>query len=403
MQHHSSSPNTTKPVQTPQTPEDTNALLAARDEINTIDTTLVELLKQRLDCAERIAAYKRAHKLPILDSAREREHLYALYAISPKEHTEEFQTIFELIMELSRNHQAGRKSETPAMLQHIINAQHETANVFPHVARVALQGAEGAYQQLAADKLFNHAQLTYYPHFEDVFDAVEKGECEYGIVPLENSTAGSVTQVFDLMRKHAFSIARTTRLKIDHTLLAKKELPLDEITHIYSHPQALSQCTNFLQTMPHAEIHRVKNTAIAAQMVATSQDTHVAAIASASCADLYKLKVLKVDIQDSDNNYTRFACITKTLEIYPGADRTSLMLTAAHQPGSLYKILRCFYALGINIIKLESRPIVGHDFEFMFYFDIKCPVVAPEFDGLIRALLNVCSDVRYLGSYTEVI
>lgn len=185
--------------------------------------------------------------------------------------------------------------------------------------------------------------------------------------------------------------------------MAKAGSTLENITHIYSHEQALAQSSHFIDTLKHVEIHTVKNTAVAAQMVASSPDSNCAALASKNCAEIYGLDVLKEDVQDSSNNYTRFACIARNLEIFPGADRTSLMLIASHKPGSLYKILATFYTLGINIIKLESRPIPNHDFEFMFYFDISCSPLAPEFARLMETLTQECVEVRYLGSYTEVI
>ena len=150
-------------------------------------------------------------------------------------------------------------------------------------------------------------------------------------------------------------------------------------------------------------MHIVENTAVASKMVSESERTDIAAVASRTCADLYGLEIAKRSIQDNDNNYTRFICISKALEIYPGANRSSLMMIVNHEPGALSKVLSRFYALDINLNKLESRPIPGRDFEFMFYFDIDCPVSAPEFKTLLVSLDDVCEEYRYLGSYTEVI
>ena len=138
-------------------------------------------------------------------------------------------------------------------------------------------------------------------------------------------------------------------------------------------------------------------------MVSQSDRNDVAALASRSCADLYGLRIAEQSVQDNQNNYTRFACISKDLIIYPGADRASLMLVVNHEPGALYNVLARFYALDINLIKLESRPIANRDFEFMFYFDIECPAAAPEFRMLINSLTDVCDEFRYLGSYAEVV
>jgi chorismate mutase/prephenate dehydratase len=204
------------------------------------------------------------------------------------------------------------------------------------------------------------------------------------------------------MMQHDFHIVRTTRVKIDHNLLAKPGTRLEDIHEVYSHEQAITQCANFLEAHG-ITAHVCENTAMAAQLVAQSDRTDVGALSSRTCAALYGLDVLQRDVQDRDDNFTRFACISKDLEIYPGANRTSLMIIVNHEPGALYQVLAKFYALDINIIKLESRPIPGRDFEFMFYFDIDCPVAAPEFRTLISSIGDSCEEYRYLGSYTEVV
>ena len=223
------------------------------------------------------------------------------------------------------------------------------------------------------------------------------------MLPLENSTAGSVNQMYDLMMEHSFHIVRTTRVKIDHNLLALPGAKFSSIRDIYSHEQAINQCAEFLSGLPDVRVHVCENTAVAARRVAESGRTDAAALSSRPCADLYGLEVLASAVQDRDNNYTRFACISKDLEIYPGADRASLMIVLPHAPGALYKLLAKFYALNINILKLESRPIPERDFEFMFYFDISCPVAAPEFSSLMATIGSLCQECRFLGSYTEVI
>jgi chorismate mutase/prephenate dehydratase len=235
-----------------------------------------------------------------------------------------------------------------------------------------------------------------------VFRAVETDFSRYGVLPIENSTAGSVNKVYDLMMQHDFHVVRTTRVKIDHNLLAKPGTAIEQIHDVYSHEQAINQCAGFIERMGLTP-HVVENTAMAAKSVADSDRPDVAALSSRACAQLYGLDVLMRDVQDRDDNYTRFACISKSLEVYPGADRTSLMIVVDHRPGTLFKVLAKFYALDINIIKLESRPIPGRDFEFMFYFDVECPVTAPEFRTLMATIGDACEECRYLGSYSEVL
>jgi chorismate mutase/prephenate dehydratase len=178
---------------------------------------------------------------------------------------------------------------------------------------------------------------------------------------------------------------------------------LEDIKEIYSHEQAINQCAQYLQKFNGVKIIPCENTAMAAKYVAQSEDNSVAALSSRPCMKLYGLDCLEESVQDQGNNYTRFICISKNLEIYPGADRTSLMLVLPHTPGSLYKVLSRFYALGINLIKLESRPLPERNFEFMFYFDLDTSVYSPKFIELMGEMQNICEEFSYLGSYSEII
>jgi len=223
------------------------------------------------------------------------------------------------------------------------------------------------------------------------------------VLPLENSTAGSVNQIYDLMMKYDFYIVRSVKLKVDHSLLAKNGTNKNDIKEIFSHEQAIMQCENYLKQYPDAIITVCANTAEAAKMVAESERSDVAALASYECGQLYGLECLEDAVQDSGSNYTRFICISKELEIYPGADKTSLMLTVSHKPGSLYNVLARFYALGINIFKLESRPIPNRDFDFMFYFDVEAETYSEEFIRMMNQLEELSQEFKYLGSYVEVL
>jgi len=374
-----------------------------RSQIDSIDDELLELLGRRMKVADGIADYKREHDLPVLDKSRERAILADVYEKSDESVRDYSQLIFSLLFEASRARQSARIGRASTVGADIKAAMEATDALFPPQAYVACQGVEGAYSQIAADRLFKHPSITYLSSFDAVFTAVEQGFCRYGVLPIENSTAGSVNQVYDLMMRHNFHIVRTTRIKIDHNLLAKRGTKIDDIRDVYTHAQAIEQSRAFLDSLPNAQVHVCENTAMAAQMVAQSERTDIAALSSRSCADLYDLDILAKGVQDSGNNYTRFACIGKQLEIFPGADRTSLMVVVNHEPGSLCKLLERFYALEINLIKLESRPIPDRDFEFMFYFDLECPVAAPEFATLMSSLDDVCEEFRYLGSYSEVI
>lgn len=374
-----------------------------RKRIDAIDTQICDLFSQRMQCTHEVAEYKRANNKPVLDRGRERAKLADVASKVPEPLRDYSQVLFNLIMEISRAQQSAENNQDSPLGGQISRAVADTPALFPQSAFVACQGVEGAYSQHAADRLFKHASISYFEEFEGVFRAVDQGFCKYGVLPVENSTAGTVNQVYDLMMRHKFSIVRSVRIKVDHNLLALPGAKLEGIRDIYSHQQAINQSRQFLDSLPNVTVHVAENTAAAAKMVAASGRTDVAALSSRSCAELYNLVALARNVQDSDANYTRFACIAKDLEIYPGADRTSLMVVTKNDPGSLYKVLARFYALDINLVKLESRPIPNSDFDFMFYFDVECPVAAPEFASLIASLDDVCEEYRYLGSYSELV
>ena len=374
-----------------------------RERIDEIDEQIVRLFAERMEVAAGIAAYKRDNSLPVLDIRREREKLRQIEEKTPEGLKDYAVSLYSLIFELSRSSQNRLLGRKGVLTEQIETALRETPPQFPGSAAVACQGVEGAYQQLACERLFKRPDISYYASFGEVFSAIEEGRCRYGVIPVENSTAGSVNAVYDLMQRHDFRIVRSARLKIDHNLLAKPGARLEDIREVYSHEQAISQCTAFLQRHPDMKAIACENTAAAARMVADSPRRDVAALSSRACMRLYGLEALAESVQDQGNNHTRFICISRELEIYPGADRTSLMLTLPHQPGSLYKLLSRFYALGLNINKLESRPMPERDFEFMFYFDLDCSVYAPEFLQLMTELPELCDSLTYLGSYSEVI
>ena len=375
-----------------------------RAEIDTIDDSLLQDFAQRMNVVGQIGLEKKSEGLPTLDPAREREKLADIVAKLPPEMEQYGYTLWSMLFEISRSYQSSLNPQPSALRKDIERAIADTQPLFPPAATVACQGVEGAYSQLACEKLFKHPQVMYFKTFESVFSAIENGFCDYAVLPLENSTAGSVKEIYDLMLSHSsFKIVRSTRLKVDHNLVAKKGTKMSDIKEIFSHPQAISQCAKFLDAMPGVTITACENTAAAAEAVAKSERTDVAAISSYNCVELYGLERLAADIQDRSNNYTRFICISKKLEIYPGADKTSLMLVLPHRPGALYQILGRFYALGMNLIKLESRPLPDREFEFMFYFDLETSVYSDEFIRLVDDLDAICEEFQYLGSYSEVI
>lgn len=375
-----------------------------RKEIDNIDKEIVELFVKRMNVAKDVALYKKENSMNIYDAERERKLLEKVEENAGEEFGDYTRRLYSSILELSRNCQSKILSPSSKLSRAIKEAVQKTPPLFPQKAVVACQGVEGAHSSAACQKLFEKPSIMYCQSFEAVFQAVESGLCDYGVVPLENSSAGSVTQIYNLMSEYKFSIVRSTKMQIEHNLLAKKGTKAENIKEIFSHPQAISQSSDFLSSLgKDVKVTECANTAIAAKMVSESERGDVAALSSELCASQYSLEIIKPYVQNSKNNYTRFICFSKNLEIYPGADRTSLLIKTPHRAGALYSVIANFYSLGINIIKLESRPIPESDFEFMFYFDIdvsvyseKLPLIIDQTEYALGA-----QNIKYLGSYRE--
>ena len=374
-----------------------------RAEIDAVDSQIIELFRKRMEISEGVAAYKQAVGKPIYDPERERQKLVKI----AKEAGPDLRTgaimLFSTLFELSSAHQMKVMNKRTALTEQVRHAIDHSPKRFPEYPSVACQGVAGAYSQIACSKLFRMPDISYFPNFEDVFNAIENGLCEYGLLPVENSTAGIVNKIYDLLVQHRCYIVRSVRLKIDHCLLVKPGTRLEDIKEIFSHEQAINQCAGFLKTLPGVKVTVKENTATSAKMVARSERNDVAALSSHACAQLYGLECLKASVQDKGNNYTRVICISKDLEIFPGADRTSIMCVVPHRPGSLYKVLSRFSALGLNLQKLESRPIPDRDFEFMMFMDFDAPVNSEELVQVLGEMETLCEDFRYFGSYHEVV
>lgn len=375
-------------------------LLELRNRIDEIDGELTKLFEERMKTAALVGKYKQENNIPVFHREREREVLNNATANVSPDMESYTKTLYQTIFELSRSYQKRIIYPESKFSKMLADATSGTPAPRPDRASVACQGVEGAYSQFACDKMFTYPSIMYFSGFEDVFKAVDSGLCRYGILPVENSTAGSVNKVYDLMNKYNFYITHSLKLFIGHTLLAPEGVGISDIKEVFSHEQALNQCSEYLAKLG-VKITVCENTAVAAKKVANSGRKDCAAIGSKDCAELYGLRVLESGIQNTDNNYTRFICISKNLEIYPGANKTSIMMTIPHKPGSLYNIISSFAALGLNMTKLESRPLPGTNFEFMFYFDIDASVYSENLRVLLNELEHDAEQFNYLGSYTE--
>ena len=339
----------------------------------------------------------------MLDPGREREILAKVAERVGPALESEGKLLFSTLLSVSRGRQRAQLADDGMFAKAMAEAMSATPAIFPSKANVACPGAEGGYSQQAAVAFVKFPSLFYFRDFESVFTAVEEGMCEYGVLPIENSTAGSVTQVYDLMAKHDFKIAKALKLRIRHVLLAPKGVKLADVKEIASHPQAIAQCAEFLKAHQGVRTVPASNTAAAAAELAKSGRKDAAVIASRECAELYGLDILADDISDTTSNFTRFICISRKTEIYPDANKFSLMMSLSHRPGSLADILIRFGAVGVNLTKLESRPVPGSDFEFRFIFDFEA---SPHDVRVVKLLSSLASDPEvehftFLGAYAE--
>lgn len=373
-----------------------------RKKIDIIDDEILKLFTERMETVKDVAEYKKANNLPTLNSQRERDIIARVTDGMDDEMASYTKSLYSTMFEVSRSYQNHANFDSEGAKEKIRSACLPADTLFPKSAVVACQGVEGSNSQIACDKLFDRPKIMYLSSFDSVFTAVDKGLCKYGILPIENSLHGSVVAVYDLMKKYSFHIVRSVRVKIDHMLLANPGTKLSDIKEIYSHEQALAQCSEYLKELKNVKIIPCENTAVAAKMVLESGRCDVAAISSKNCAELYNLCILNDNIQNSANNYTRFICITKELEIYPGANKISVMLNLPHRPGSLYEMISKFSVLGVNLTKLESRPIPGRDFEFTFYVDFDASVYSKEILSLVASLEESPDFFSFLGNYSEI-
>ena len=373
----------------------------ARSQINGINDEMLKLFLERMELSSHVAKAKAQMGKAIFDAKRERDILDKITAQAGPDMDIYARRFFENLFSLSRTFQAEELFKETAFTKEVEAAVAAAPNLPPQRGTVACCGIFGSNAQMACDKLLPLSQILYVNSFQAVFDAVEEGLAQFGVLPIENSSNGSVKEVYDLLeRKHCY-IVRGTKQWISHDLLAKEGTRLEDIHTVYSHPQALGQCSEFFAQYPHIKLEPYTNTAMAAQMVAQSEDAGIAAVAAPQCAQLYGLQAVRRSIQNNDNNYTRFICITKDLAVYPGANKISIVTTASHTPGGLGFLLTKFGNMGINLTKIESRPIQGHNFEFLFYLDLEASLVDPRVRSLLAELHESQDKFRLLGNYPE--
>ena len=373
-----------------------------RVEIDKIDDEILNCFLKRMELSGEVAKSKIETGKAVNDSSREDSIVYRLSTKTPNELKFYLKELYSTMFAVSKSYQSTLMNKTSKSVEKIKEAVVKEDRKLPVSATVACQGVLGANSGVAAKRFFPISDVSYFKNFEGVFTAVDKGLCEYGVLPIENSTAGSVLEVYDLMNKYSFYIARSIRVKISHCLAVLPGVEKSQIKKVISHTQALSQCTEYLKNSKF-DYEAVENTAVSAKKVAESDDKTLACLCSKECAEIYGLKILEENVEDNSNNYTRFILISKDLNVFDGSDRISIMTSAPHESGSLSKILARFSALGLNLTKLESRPIHGSDFEFLFYFDFEGNVQDNGVLNLIAEMENSSMLFNFLGAYKEIL
>lgn len=367
-----------------------------RKDINEIDDKLLELYKRRMDCAEEVGYYKKEKNIPILNEKREEDILNKIEENGGK-YGASARMLYSTIMELSRALQYNIVGSGKALRETLAKAEEAVPKTG---VKVAYQGIKGANGHEAALRLFPEGEVLPYKSFEDVFLAVENGEVSFGVVPVENSTAGSVSAVYDLILKHRFYIVGALDLHIDYCLCGLKQSDFSDIEKVWTHPQSIAQCENYIAKNNFEAVPKA-NTAFAARDVAEEKRLNVAAICSYKAAEEYGLKILDNHIQDIDKNTTRFIIISKKLYIPAEADKISLCFNLPHVTGSLYSVLCRFNSLGFNLTKIESRPI-GSGFEYLFYLDFTGNVHSEDAVALLCRMSEEMPNFSFLGNYSEL-
>ncbi|NLK70241.1 MAG: prephenate dehydratase [Clostridiales bacterium] len=364
-----------------------------RNEIDKVDREILNLFVERMGLCEKVAQYKIENSLPVFQGNREQDIINNIKKNVPKNLSNGAVALFYNIMDISKCIQQEKLLDNDVFMKPL------TLDL-TQPRKVGCQGTYGSNSEMAAKILFDKSEINFYHEFEDVFKAVENSEVDFGILPIQNSTTGSVAQTYDLMKKYNFYIVKVVRLEISHCLAAKKGTSLSDIKAVYSHPQALWQCSAFisknnLTAIPH------ENTATAAKLVSES-DEPIAAICSKRCAELYGFDIISDKITDSYPNYTRFICISRDFRMDEDAKSISMLITLPNKQGSLIRLLTKFFVNGFNLEKIESRPIAGGSFNVMFYLDFEGNIHDKKVSALLSGLKGEFESFKFLGNYSEI-
>ncbi|TDW14706.1 chorismate mutase [Breznakia blatticola] len=354
-----------------------NKLEQARVKINEIDQAMAELFEKRMHAVEDVISYKQEHQMEVLDFSREQQVIQKnLLHIQDEKLRSYYEEFITDVMKVSRHYQHATLIEK----------------------KIGYQGTYGAFSYLAARATFPDDELIRFKSFEDVCKAVESKEIRYGVIPLENSHSGEVGEVSDLLYRYPLYIVDIFDLQVNQALLAKEDIPIDQITKIYSHPQAISQCSKFLKGR-NIEIIEFPNTALAAEFVSKQEDPTIAAIASKEAAQLFGLKIVEDNIQTNDDNTTRFAIVAK--EANTQGNHFQVIFTLANKQGTLAQAINSIASRGFNMKSIKSRSIPQNAWSYYFQVELEGFYEDASTQAMLKELGTVCRDLKYIGSYNK--
>lgn len=375
-----------------------------REDIDGVDRSIMELFDKRMRISESIAEYKKENGLPVTDIERERKKINAMSDAASDDLKTYSRVLYSLLAEMSKEHQrtSNKGKGKGKYFDMYERAMMKSDRAFPENVTAACFGSEGTYAQLACDQFFGMPVILYFKKYEGVISAVAKGLCGYGVIPIETGSHGSNDAVYDLIVEKGLCIVRSIKVRLDYNIAASRKMSRHEITELYTTAETKANCEAFLSHYDNIRFIICENDAVAAKMAKESRTRGAAAITTYRCAMNYDLEIVEGSIQAEAQRSATFICVAKDFAIYPGADRTSLVMTLENRPGELYKVLSKFFVLGINVTKIETRTMPSRDFETKMYLDFKSSVYSAEFKELISELDDFGKEMHYLGSYPEI-
>ena len=371
-----------------------------RVEIDQVDQEILKLFTKRMELACQVAEYKIATGKKVYDKAREDEKLEKLSSYVEDGFSQQaVKELYTQIMSISRKKQFSILRESGVNYE---SGFQQIDDFDFSNATVCFQGVQGAYSQLAMNAFFENKMKDSFhvDTWRDAMDAISEGKADYAVLPIENSLAGSIEENFDLLSEYNVAIIGEQILKVNHALLGVKGAKLSDIKTVYSHPKAIAQCDEYIRTQ-HMDwdVKNLHNTAVSAQKIHDDNDKTQAAIGSEYNAILYDLEVIDIGIQDNKNNETRFIIVSSEKKYKKDAKQIGLCLEISHEPGSLYRILSNLMFNGINMNRIESRPIKGVNWQYRFFIDIDGNLNDEAVRNALIGLQEECVSLRVLGNY----